>query len=258
MLRLVVSLSIAAGSLFAAETGFLNRKIQVAGTTHRYQVYLPDNYTKSQKWPVILFLHGAGERGSDGLKQTDVGLGRAIRFHRDRFPAVVVMPQALLDNWWAGEKMSTVALAALDKSIKEFKGDPDRVYLTGLSMGGYGSWYLAEKYPQRWAAVAPVCGGIRPPAAGRGRLPDPGEEAYARAADATKSLPIWLFHGGADPTVPPDESRKMNELLKARGASVKYTEYPGVGHNSWDRAYGDADFAKWLFEQRRAAPAKKK
>lgn len=258
MLRLLITVAATAAALFAAETGFLNRTVKVGDASHRYQVYLPENYSKSQRWPVVLFLHGAGERGSDGLKQTDTGIGKAIRIHRDRFPAVIVMPQALTDHWWAGEKMSAVALAALDKSMKEFKGDPDRVYLTGLSMGGYGSWYLAEKYPQRWAAVAPICGGIRPPSTGRGRLPDPGEEGYARAADAAKALPIWLFHGGADNVVPPEESRKMNELLKARGANVRYTEYPGVGHNSWDRAYAEADFAKWLFEQRRATPSKKK
>ena len=243
---------------FAVETGFLNRRIRVDNAEHRYQVYLPENYTKARRWPVILFLHGAGERGGDGLKQTDAGLGRAIRVNRDRFPAVIVMPQCLTDKWWTDEKMSAVALAALDRTMQEFKGDPDRVYLTGLSMGGYGSWYLAERHAARWAALAPVCGGIRPPAAFRDRLPDPGDAAYARAAEAVKSLPTWIFHGGADNVVPAEESRQMNELLKARGANVKYTEYPGVGHNSWDRAYGDPEFIKWLFEQKRPPSVKKK
>ena len=234
------------------ETGFLNRTITLTGTgtNYRYQVFVPADWTSHKKWPVILFLHGAGERGDDGLAQTQVGIGGAIRAHPERFPAVVVMPQCRKDARWTDSAMEAQSLAALDQSIKEFHGDLDRVYLTGLSMGGYGSWALAAKYPGKWAAAVIICGGIR-------RKSDPAvsEDAalklYAGAAQKIGAkLPIWVFHGGADPTVPVTESRKMVELLKALGSAVKYTEYEGVEHNSWDKAYAEPDLTMWLFAQR--------
>ncbi len=237
------------------ETGFLNRTMLVAGKTFRYQVYVPAQWNKGKKWPVVLFLHGAGERGEDGLIQTQVGIATAIRTHADRFPCIVVMPQCRRNVWWTNDEMEAQALKALDQTIKEFKGDADRVYLTGLSMGGYGTWDLAYKYPGKFAALAPICGGLRPP----DRLPvpktgpfaDPDADPYALVAQKVGKTPVWIFHGGADTTVPPSESRKMNDSLKAAGANVKYTEYEGVGHNSWDMAYSDPEFMTWLLSQRR-------
>jgi predicted peptidase len=254
MLRLLVC-SFLVCSLAAAkqETGFLNRQITVSGTNYKYQVFLPATYTKQQKLPVILFLHGAGERGDDGLAQTQVGIGGSVRFHQDRWPAIIVMPQCRKNNWWSAPDMMEMALAALDRSIKEFKGDPDRVYLTGLSMGGYGTFAIGSKYPNRFAAMVPICGGVRLP---RGRsIPNAPESSsadpYAEAAKGIGSVPIWIFHGAADATVPVTESQKMAEALKAAGASPQYTEYPGVGHNSWDKAYGEEELPKWLFSKRR-------
>ncbi|HEV2687781.1 MAG TPA: alpha/beta hydrolase-fold protein, partial [Bryobacteraceae bacterium] len=145
------------------ETGFLDRTVTVDGVPYRYQVYVPADWSSGKKWPVILFLHGAGERGDDGLQQTQVGLGAAIRLHEDRYPAIVVMPQCRKDVWWTDAKMEAQAFAALKNAMKEFHADPDRVYLTGLSMGGYGSWSFAQKYLGKWAAVVPICGGIRKP-----------------------------------------------------------------------------------------------
>src|SRR5437660_8063154 len=136
------------------ETGFLNRTVAVDGVTYRYVVYVPMGWSADQKWPIVLFLHGAGERGDEGLAQSDVGLGKAIRTHPDRFPAVVVMPQCRKNDWWQSPAMEAQALAALDAASKEFNGDADRTYLTGLSMGGYGSWDVASKVPNRFAAVA--------------------------------------------------------------------------------------------------------
>ena len=138
------------------ETGFLDRTIAVDGVTYRYQVFLPNNWNKRQKWPVVLFLHGYGERGDNGLLQTDVGLGHAIRNYKGELPFIVVMPQCRADKpttvWTNDPAMEKQALAALDSSMHEFHGDPDRVYLTGLSMGGYATWDLAAKYPHRFAA----------------------------------------------------------------------------------------------------------
>jgi predicted peptidase len=246
--------------VFAAqETGFLNRSVVVDGTPYRYVVYVPSDYSVDKKWPVILFLHGAGERNDDGLAQTQVGLGGAIRSHVDRFPAVVVMPQCRKGVWWSEPKMEAQVLAALDAEMKEFNGDSDRVYLTGLSMGGYGTWSFAAKYPDKFAALAPVCGGIRIPS--RPNLPpqkldsdvDPYAEAAKKIGDKT---PTWIFHGGADPVVPVAESRSMNDALKAVGNPVKYTEYEGILHNSWDKAYNEPDFPTWLLAQRLSARMK--
>jgi pimeloyl-ACP methyl ester carboxylesterase len=149
------------------ETGFLNRVVTVSGVNYCYQVYVPPNWSKKQKWPVMLFLHGAGERGDDGLIQTEVGIGTAIRRHQDRFPAIVVMPQCRAKVWWRDASMEAQALRALDDAMKEFKGDPARVYLTGLSMGGYAAWELGAKHPprlRRWfrSAVASFFPRTRP------------------------------------------------------------------------------------------------
>jgi predicted peptidase len=236
------------------ETGFLNRTLTVDGVMYRYVVYVPMGWSADQKWPVVLFLHGAGERGDEGLAQSDIGLGKAIRTHPDRFPAVVVMPQCRKNDWWQSPAMEAQALAALDAASKEFNGDADRTYLTGLSMGGYGSWDVASKVPNRFAAVAVVCGGILLPPAAKNLHATPQPDAadpYSDTAKKVARLPIWVFHGGADPTVPVTESRKMVEALKALNADVRYTEYEGVGHNSWDKAYGEVEFATWLFSHKR-------
>ena len=143
-------------------TGFLNRTVSIGGKPAHYQVYVPLDYTPARQWPVILFLHGAGERGTDGLLQTQVGLGTAIRQNASWFPAIVVLPQAPPDSIWRGS-VAKAALAALEQSIREFHGDRTRLYLTGLSMGGYGVWTLALQRPRMFAAIVAVCGGLLPP-----------------------------------------------------------------------------------------------
>jgi predicted peptidase len=230
------------------ETGFLDRTVTVAGTEYKYQVFVPDNWTKKTKWPVILFLHGAGERGDDGLIQTEVGIGTAVRRYRDRFPAVIVMPQCRKNVWWAESNMADVAMAALAQAQKEFHGDPARTYLTGLSMGGYGTWYLAGKYPGKFAAIVPICGGILVPDMARQQSAD-DNAPYTEAARKIGKTPTWVFHGGDDPVVPVTESRRMNDAMRALGGEVHYTEYPGVGHNSWEKAYAEADFISWMLSK---------
>jgi len=235
------------------QTGFLDRAISVSGTSYNYQVFLPDNWLPKQKWPIILFLHGAGERGSDGLLQTDVGLPHAVRLDRSRFPAIIVM---LKDRWWTQPEMQAVALTALAAATKEFKGEARRTYLTGLSMGGYGSWYLAAKYPGKFAAVVAICDGVAPPERVRQMHPEmvantyPDEpQSYADIARKIGKTPVWMFHGGADDTVPVEYSRKLNDALKAAGGNVHYTEYPAVPHNSWDKAFAEPDLMPWLLSQ---------
>jgi poly(3-hydroxybutyrate) depolymerase len=143
------------------DTGFLNRSIEINGSTYKYQVYLPETWNPHQSWPMILFLHGSGERGSDGMDETQVGLPNAIRSHPERWPFVVVMPQdPYYHHYWTDHDIMTMAMAAFDAEVREFHGDPQRLYLTGLSLGGYGTWEIAKNYPGKFAAVVPVSGGI--------------------------------------------------------------------------------------------------
>ena len=232
------------------ETGFLNRTLKAGGKTIAYQVYVPANWTKARKWPVILFLHGAGERGDDGLIQTEVGIGAAIRSHSSRVPCIVVLPQCQKNRWWTEPELQDQALKALDQTIAEFNCDTQRQYLTGLSMGGYGSWAIGSSHPGRFAALAVICGGVRPPASvpRNPEAPDLSSVAdpYTPIAEKIGKTPVWVFHGGADPVVPVTESRKMVEALKATGGNVKYSEYEGVRHDSWVKAYAEPDFFEWL------------
>src|SRR2546426_2385957 len=145
-----------AASLQQVQTGFLDRNITVSGKSYHYQVYVPADYTAKPSWPAILFLHGAGERGDDGLLQTNVGLAPAIRQNPSRYPAIVVFPQVPRDSQWVGTP-GEMAVAALQQTMREFHVDPTRVYLTGLSMGGHGTWYVAYRHPELFAAVGPVC-----------------------------------------------------------------------------------------------------
>ncbi len=237
------------------QTGFLNRTLIIGNVLYRYQVYVPSEWSKGKKWPTVLFLHGAGERGDDGLLQTQVGIGAAIRIHSDRFPAVVVLVQCRKDRWWLDPDMEEMALGALDNAVREFRGDLDRLYLTGLSMGGYGTWSIAANHPGKFAALAPICGGLRLPSGGPSTVPpgtDGDDAQYVKAAKKLGKTPVWIFHGAADTVIPVSESQKMNDALKASGGNVKYTEYPGVGHNSWDKAYFDPEFMTWMLAQRRS------
>jgi predicted peptidase len=253
-LPFLLILATALPSLARTQTGFLDRTVTISATTYRYQVYVPADFSKKKSWPVILFLHGAGERGSDGLIQTDVGIGHAIRLKNSRFPFVVVMPQCLENKIWGEPDMQAQSLAALEASIKEFRGDRNRIYLTGLSMGGFGTWELAVSNPGRFAALVPICSGIRPQKDWPQLRVTPVDDAkitdpYAEVARRIGNTPVWMFHGDADPAVPVAESRHMAEALKAANAKFKYTEYPGVGHNSWDQAYAEPDLVPWLLSQ---------
>lgn len=243
-------------SVFCQETGFLNRSVRIDNTDYRYQVYVPQEFHQARSWPVILALHGGGQYGRDGISQTDLGLARAVRRHPDRFPAIIVFPQIPPDGTPGFQGLGErIALAELDASVAEFKGDRTRIYLTGLSMGGNGAWSLAYRHADRFAALVVACGfvgeftgrqsGVRYPALVSASVDDP----YAAIAQRISHLPIWIFHGDADPTVPVDVSRHMAAALKAVNADVQYTELPGIGHDAWDPAYEREDLFIWLFKQ---------
>ena len=248
-LVVVVAIGVVGHPLFAQDTGFVSRTVDVDGVIYRYQVFVPSNWSADREWPVIFFLHGAGERGTDGVSQTDIGLPRRLRSEKD-FPAVVVMPQCHRGKWWGDSDMEAQAFQALEDAMKEFRGDPKRVYLTGLSMGGYGAWAFGYKYPGKFAAIAPVCGGVTtvrafPPPSWHPAARAP-EDPYTETAKGIGTTPVWAFHGENDRRVPARESRKLTDALKKTGGNVRYTEYPGVAHNSWDRAYGEAELIPWL------------
>lgn len=237
------------------DQAFQSRSITIGATEYSFRIFTPKGWSRKRHWPVILFLHGAGERGDDNMAQTRVGIGPAILRQRDSFPAVVVLPQCPKNRWWTEPDMQALALKALDQTSKEFKGDSKRTYLTGLSMGGYGSWVMAADNPKKFAALAVICGGVRPPP--RISLPQgsfglaSSADPYGEVAGRIRKTPVWIFHGGADPVVPVSESRKMVEALKAKIGNTRYNEYEGVGHNSWDRAYAEPELFTWLLSQKK-------
>lgn len=211
-------------------TGFINKTVTVNGIDRPYVVYIPRDYDPAKAWPLVMFLHGRGERGDDGLRQTEVGIGRAIRLWPERFPCLVVMPQCPKKVQWdtALDDIDT----ALEQTLAEYNIDRQRVYLTGHSMGGYATWMYGARRAQTYAALMPICGG--------GNVTD---------APVLAQVPIWAFHGADDPAVPPEESRTMVDAVRQAGGRVKYTEYPETGHNAWDQAYGDKKATKWLLRQ---------
>ncbi len=234
----------------AVATGFINKTLRSDGEPYRYVVYVPREYNADETWPMIVFLHGSGERGSDGLIQTEVGIGTAIRRHADRFPAIVLMPQCPKEKFWdaiLGEMEQAMA-----QTQEEYRIDEDRIYLTGLSMGGYGAWLWGATKIDTFAAIMPICGGgstmeTRFMGAGEDGVFGAKEERIENLA----KVPIWAFHGADDATVPPARSEQMVRLVKDAGGKVRFTLYEDTGHNSWDKAYGDEAAIKWLLKKRR-------
>jgi predicted peptidase len=214
--------------------GFISKTYKGDKGESKYAVFVPLDYTDAKEYPLILFLHGSGETGSDGRLQAAVGLGPAIKQREQNFPFLAVFPQSQKRTWKADSADATRALAILEEVRKTYQVDPQRIYLTGLSMGGYGTWSLAAKYPERWAAIVPVCGGGDP-----------------KAAATIKDLPCWCFHGEEDGAVKVKRSREMIEALKAAGGAPRYSEFPYVGHDSWLPAYATAELYTWLLKQTR-------
>lgn len=253
-LALWLGLMIASLAVHAGEPAhFVERTLSIDGAIHHYQVFVPDGWTAEKSWPVVLFLHGSGERGSDNHAQLSQGLPPWLVEHGQGFPAVVVIPQAPPDTRWNGA-IETMALKMLDDSIEAWHGDRQRLYLTGLSMGSYGAWQIAVDHPGMFAAAAIICGGIRHPNDNtelylRG-IPAGTADPYAWVAAHSGALPVWIFHGALDDVVPPRESRQMAAALKARGSDVRYTEFAQLNHGSWQAAYATDALWPWMFAHR--------
>lgn len=219
------------------EHGFASKIFKGKDSDSKYVVFVPHDYIGDKEYPLILFLHGAGERGDDGEKPVKQGIGNAIKFKggEKKFPFFVVFPQCSAKGTWkAGGPDADRALAILDEVQVRYKIDPKRVYLTGLSLGGMGTWSLAAAHPERWAAIVPICGG--------------GDPA---TASKIKDIPCWCFLGSDDGKKLADSTRGMVEAVKKAGGNPRYTEFPYVGHNSWDPAYATSELYPWLLAQKR-------
>ncbi len=218
-----------------------------------YRLFTPKGYDPAKTYPLILFLHGASARGADNERQlggagqwgTQLWVKEAVQREH---PAFVLAPQAnRADSRWvrqwradpnrdpADKEPLELVVELIDALEREFSIDSDRLYITGLSMGGFGVWIAISRYPDKFAAALPICGGGDPSAVG---------ETTAK---------VWAFHGAADTLVPVRRSREMIAALRRAGAEPRYSEYPGVGHNAWQRAYREPDLVEWLFSQRREA-----
>lgn len=232
-------------------TGFLDKTVDARGQQSRYALYVPDNYSTKQAWPLIVFLHGAGERGDDNLRQTEVGIGRAIRLHRDWFPALVLMPQCPEDRFW--DAAIPAIEAAIAQTRSEYRVDGQAITLTGLSLGGYATWIWGAQRTDLFAALMPICGGGDLEQLSK-RFPARTLAAFGAMDSRVRNLatvPIWAFHGSDDDVVPPERSADMVARVKAAGGDVQYTVFQGAGHNSWDQAYGDRRHIRWLLKQRK-------
>lgn len=224
------------------------------GGTLNYRFLAPVAAKAGEKYPLVIFLHGAGERGEDNTAQLIHGVKRfAQDDYLKQYPCYVIAPQCPENKIWASTHWSAVEAAfkeepsapakllmeLVDSSEGTLAIDPHSEYLTGLSMGGYGTWDMAQRQPHRFAAIAPICGG-----------------ADCKRMESIKHLPIWVFHGAKDGAVKVERSREAIAALKAAGANPQYTEYPEVGHDSWVPAYADPKLYEWMFAQKNEKPAK--
>ena len=244
-----------AAAIRAAETGDYAPRVftNAAGKTLPYRLLTPANYDAAKKYPLVLFFHGAGERGTDNKAQLLHGASLFTKPEsRAQFPCFVLAPQCPNGQQWVDMPWGTdsgtrpprpsaamqLALDALDAVQKEFSIDKDRLYVSGLSMGGYATWDCMTRFPDRFAAGVPICGG--------------GDEKTV--APAVAKAPVWAFHSADDNVVKAKRTRNMIAAMRAAGGSPKYFEYFGLGHGSWGKAYGEPELLPWLFAQRLGQP----
>ena len=240
------------------ESEFPLRSVNVGGVTYNYRIYVPKEIDPKQKPAVMLYLHGSNRRGSDNQAQLD-DLYESIKGFSQNWRFIVVVPQCRENAFWAGPMMDQ-AIAALDQTVKEFGADPDRLYVAGYSMGGFGVWQTAITYPDKFAALVSIAGGVEPMgvvSAEDKALLSPQAAAAASAPDTVRAyaealhkLPVWVVHGSNDESVPVDQSRKLVNAFKAVGdPDVNYTELQGVGHGSLIPAITDPKLFEWLAKQ---------
>lgn len=232
------------------DSQWLSRTVATATGIHRYTVFVPSGEAPGGRWPILLYLHGADGRGTDGVKQTERELGAVIRRDRARFPLVVVFPQSESLLWSSDDER--VAIGALAQTEREFSTDPGRVYVAGYSRGANAAWYLSYRQPTRFAAIVALSGWIEPlePRAPTRVVPELDREPFESVSERLSGTPSWLFHGSADPVVPVGQSRGLYSALQAHGAQSRYSELRGLGHDIWS-AIDVAAAVEWLLSHRR-------
>jgi predicted peptidase len=219
--------------------GFFGRTHKSSAGTMQYRLFIPKGYDPAKKYPLVLWLHGSGGAGNDNRKQITLASTQGTHAwtrpeNQAKNPAFVLAPQSSSGKAWTSTGQLDVVLEILAAVQKEFSIDPLRLYVAGQSMGGYGTWELIIRKPGLFAAAIPLCGG--------GRFMD---------ASVLAKMPIWAFHGAADPTVSVWESRKMIEAIRKAGGNPRYTEYPGVRHEVWIPAFKESGLLDWVFAQHR-------
>jgi len=224
-----------------ATTGLVTRTLTLGEESYSYQIYVPANFEEKQKLPVLLMLHGIGQRGVGGFVPTQGPTAAMAKQFLERVPAVVLLPQCRPGRFWHNPDMERMVMAELEQTVAEFGADTKRLYLAGVSMGGFGLWHLASHYPGKFAALVSICGGS----------PVLFGERFTPIAQKVGKTPAWLFHGDADPVVPVNESRQMAAALKKiHGNRARYTEYKGAGHNVWVNALAEPELLPWILAQR--------
>ncbi len=209
---------------------------RTAQRTLGYLFHLPANYNADQRWPLILFLHGYGQSGDEVNAVREHGIARIVSEQPD-FPFIVVAPQCPWHTWWP--ELADDLDALLDQVISNYAVDPARLYLTGLSMGGFGAWYLGATRPQRFAAIAPICGGGY------------WFHGFPQQVAALKDTPVWAFHGAKDDVVPLAASQQLVDALQAAGGNVRFTIYPEATHDSWTETYNNPELYAWFLQHKR-------
>jgi predicted peptidase len=239
---------------------FYARSVTVNGERFSYRVFVPVDHDPTKQNPVMLYLHGSGVRGTDNFQQADA-FNKSIEPVKSKLRFIVVLPQCRPETFWASTEMSEYALAALDDAVREFNGDRNRLYLSGYSLGGYGTWQIAASRPGKFAALVPVAGGVvgeRPidPKDRAAIIPEVGmlldsADPYEALAKKLGTTPVWVFHGANDDAVPAEFSRKMVAALRAVGNEhVKYTEYPNEGHSIFPKTIQEPELLEWLGQQK--------
>lgn len=218
----------------------LNRTIEIDAQNFTYQIYVPPGAAQTEKLPVVVFLHGIRERGTGGILPTEGGLSQFVKQYFRQVPAIILIPQCRPASYWSDPVMDEMVVRALDETVEEFKADEKRLYLVGVSMGGYGVWHFAAAYPEKFAALVSICGGSSIVKGDR----------FTPVAEKIGQTPAWLFHGAADRIVPVGESRELVQALKALGGNVRYNEYENVGHNVWMNVLAEKELMPWLLAQK--------
>jgi poly(3-hydroxybutyrate) depolymerase len=217
-----------------AGTGFTIKTVQNQGRNRKYALFIPHGYTPGQKWPAIVFLHGVGEGGTGAQHNLTVGLAPIVAQKAAQFQFIVIFPQSATGHWDENSDAAADAIAALDEVEHDYAVDRDRVFLTGLSTGGYGTWAIGAKYKEHFAGLVPMC-------------------AFSDFKDVDKlaDVPVWCFHNAGDPFVLAAGDHAMCDQINARGGHAKYTEYVALGHDVWTRAYQKDELYQWMLETRR-------